>query len=153
LQQTLSKYLLSVEPLLNVAELNNTREVVQAFAKSEGPALHSRLLALKEQKDATGRASWLSDIWFEHAYLKWRMPSYINVNWAMMCRDHPAASPAHEVDPVARAAFLITRLVAIRRQIVTGEWPVEYKKQGQPLCMDQFQRWEESRLMTGVISD
>ena len=129
-----------MKPLLNETEFRNTEKIVAAFGSGVGPTLHARLLELKRAKDADGRESWLSDIWFKRAYLVWRMPSYVNVNWAMIAIDHPAATRSHEVDPVARASFLVWRMATSRRDVVLGQWPTELDRNKHPMCMDQFNR-------------
>ena len=136
---TLRKYERSLEPLLNHSELNEARALLAAFGASETAAtLQKRLEALRAQCDARARGSWMSDIWLKHAYLKWREPSFVNVNWSMILRPHPFGA---RVDAAARAAHLVRRLVIFRRFVERNEIPLQGSgKQQQRLCLDQFTR-------------
>lgn len=71
LHPTLEKYLLSVRPLLNEEEYQQTEKIVQEFGAPGG--LGEKLHFLLEEK-ARNCENWLSDWWLQTAYLEYRMP-------------------------------------------------------------------------------
>jgi hypothetical protein len=135
LRDTLGKYERTLEPLLSASERKEVRALVREFGSSEFAAvLQRRLEQRRDACDRAGTSSWLSDLWLERAYLAWREPSFVNVNWSMILRPHPFGA---RVDAPARAAQLVRRLVLFRRLIVRGEVPTQARG---PLCMDQFNK-------------
>lgn len=71
LSQTMDKYLKSVQPFLNEAELNHTKKLIQQFQAENG--IGSKLQKLLVQK-ALQTDNWLSDWWLNVAYLEYRDP-------------------------------------------------------------------------------
>lgn len=69
LQQTLDKYLQTVEPLLNEEEFKRTIDIVQKFGSGAGAKLQELLV-----KKAKNSENWLSDWWINVAYLGYRDP-------------------------------------------------------------------------------
>ncbi|KAJ3013907.1 hypothetical protein HKX48_005443 [Thoreauomyces humboldtii] len=143
------KYLASCKPLLNEEEYERTAAVVEEFVAPEGfgTVLQSRLEAYGEKQ----KNSWLEDIWLNKAYLEWREPSLINVNWWCQFVDHPSHPKELLRKPppkgvlttfqIQRAAGLISNMLNFKDLVDTQRLPAEYMKvKGEqiPLDMNQY---------------
>lgn len=122
LEDTAKRYLRSLEPLLGPEEFKRSQSAVEAFIAPGGlgEKLQERLFKLDEKAPH----SWLEDIWLSKAYLEWREPSYINVNWWTRLRDPPYGlslpPPKHvTVYQRRRAARLIASLLDTNDRINT----------------------------------
>ncbi|KAI8622489.1 acyltransferase ChoActase/COT/CPT [Chytriomyces sp. MP71] len=140
LNDTVARYLASVKPLLSAEELARTNAAVQAFARDGGfgQTLQQRLRDL----DAREKNSWLENIWLQKAYLEWRDPSLINVNWWCQFRDPkqgitPTATKAVSAVQITRAAGLIYSMLDFKEKIDNRYLPQEFMKDS-PLCMNQY---------------
>jgi len=141
LEDTAKRYLKSVEPLLTPEELKATQSAVQTFVTGLGPTLQARL----HEVDKAAPYSWLEDIWLKKAYLEWRDPSYINVNWAANIGGDIANPPPLESIQrgkptdmqLSRAARIVTHMLEANDAINNETFPVD-KARGEPLDMDQF---------------
>lgn len=69
LEQTLEKFLVTVQPLLKPDELEKTKCVVQDFQKGIGSKLQTLLV-----EKAKNTENWLADWWLNVAYLEYRDP-------------------------------------------------------------------------------
>ncbi|KAI8585099.1 acyltransferase ChoActase/COT/CPT [Geranomyces variabilis] len=140
-----TKYLASCKPLLTEEEYRTTEEVVNDFVAPGGfgELLQQRLTEYgKEQKH-----SWLEDIWLKKAYLEWREPSMINVNWWCQFIDHPAHPKDLLRKPppkgvlttfqIQRAAGLITNMLNFKDLVDSERLPAEYMRD-RPLDMNQY---------------
>ncbi|KAJ1824259.1 hypothetical protein GGH91_000824 [Coemansia sp. RSA 2671] len=145
LEDTVGRYLKSVRPLLSAAEYSQTERAASTFTKDSelGPILQRRLLKV----DAEAPHSWLEDIWLKKAYLEWRDPSYINVNWFALLADNPdfpLATDAARGRPtpvqIGRAARLITHMLEMNEALNREELPADMQRDG-PLCMNQY-KWQ-----------
>ncbi|KAJ2109336.1 hypothetical protein IW146_006417 [Coemansia sp. RSA 922] len=144
LEDTVARYLKSVWPLVSASEYAETERAASTFVKSTelGPVLQSRLLKV----DAEASHSWLEDIWLKKAYLEWRDPSYINVNWFALFADNPdfplVTAPRGRPTPVqvGRAARLVTHMLEINEALNKEQIPADMQK-GTPFCMNQY-KWQ-----------
>ncbi|KAJ1961980.1 hypothetical protein GGI12_002936 [Dipsacomyces acuminosporus] len=145
LEATAARYLKSIRPLLTPEEYSRSEKAVSAFISSDGlgPILQQRL----KEADRQAPYSWLEDIWLNKAYLEWREPSYINVNWFACLADNPDFPLAPEAvrgrtTPVqaARAARLITHVLEFNDNLNKEAIAAEVHR-GTPMCMDQF-KWQ-----------
>ncbi|KAI9149713.1 Carnitine O-acetyltransferase mitochondrial [Blastocladiella emersonii ATCC 22665] len=130
LAETLDKYLTTVRPLLNDAEFAATQAAVREFARpgGQGEVLQSRL----EQRAATEQTSWLHEWWNDIAYMAYRDPVVINVNYFFQfVDDRVVRGQTH------RAAQLIQAAMAFRQQVVSQELAPETAR-GLPLCSVQY---------------
>ncbi|KAJ2811595.1 hypothetical protein H4S07_001960, partial [Coemansia furcata] len=144
LSDTVARYLRSVRPLLPAAEYASTERAASIFIKDGelGPELQRRLLKV----DAEAPHSWLEDIWLKKAYLEWRDPSYINVNWFALLADNPdfpltdaeRGRPSHV--QIRRAARLVTHMLEMNEALNQGSLPAEMQRDA-PLCMNQY-KWQ-----------
>lgn len=77
LDDTLQKYLRSVQPLLSADAFERTKRLVGEFGgpHGEGAQLHALL-----SKRAATSENWLSDWWLKYAYLGYRAPVVCNSN-------------------------------------------------------------------------
>ncbi|KAI9202939.1 acyltransferase ChoActase/COT/CPT, partial [Polychytrium aggregatum] len=145
LQESAAKYLESCKPLLTPEEFESTQQAVQDFVKAGGlgETLQQRLVDL----DAKEPYSWLEKLWLNKAYLEYREPSFINVNWWTQLADHPKATKrsfshhpptgVFSTFQIERAAGLITNLISFSEAVNNGQIAPEYVK-SQPLCMSQY---------------
>ncbi|KAJ1725257.1 hypothetical protein LPJ53_000586 [Coemansia erecta] len=145
LKETATRYLKSLEPLLAPADYARSEKAVAEFVSDSGlgPVLQQRL----QQVDREAQYSWLEDIWLKKAYLEWRGPSYINVNWYALVGDNPHFAVLSDVPrgqitevQLQRAARLITHMLEANEALNAQAIPVDAQK-GQPMCMDQF-KWQ-----------
>ncbi|KAJ2783018.1 hypothetical protein H4R18_001919 [Coemansia javaensis] len=145
LKATAARYLQSLVPLLSADEYARSERAVSAFIGPDGmgPVLQQRLLEVDRQV----AHSWLEDIWLNKAYLEWRDPSYINVNWFAAIVDNPDyrhAGPlvrgqATEAQ-LGRAARFVTHMLEANEALNRQQMPPDTQR-GEPLCMNQF-RWQ-----------
>ncbi|KAJ3097428.1 hypothetical protein HDU97_004876 [Phlyctochytrium planicorne] len=145
LSQTAEKYLKSCKPLLSPTDFETTKVAVAEFVKpgGYGEVLQARL----HEVDKNAPNSWLEDIWLKKAYLEWREPSMINVNWWCQFRDHPnhpkdlltKPLPKGQLTPfqLERASGFITRLLEFKTLIESEKLEPEMMKD-KPLCMNQY---------------
>ena len=84
LEQTCQRYLKSCEPLFaSKSDESNTINAVNNFKNGLGKIAQSRLKELDKKE----KNSWLEEIWLNKAYLEYREPSMINVNWWCQFKD------------------------------------------------------------------
>ncbi|KAI8838924.1 acyltransferase ChoActase/COT/CPT [Chytridium lagenaria] len=122
----------------SATEFEVTKRAVEDFKKSGGMGeeLQRRLLA----HDASTKSSWLIDWWNSYAYMAYRDPVVINVNYFFRKINGIQAFNDDKKllhKPAARAATLITGALAFRRTVVTEELEPEYAKNS-PLCSHQY---------------
>ncbi|ETW81552.1 hypothetical protein HETIRDRAFT_156259 [Heterobasidion irregulare TC 32-1] len=132
LPSTLSKYLETVRPHLNAAELARTEAAVRAFGSSpQGAELQKRLEARAAEP---GMKSWLADWWNDAAYMGYRDSVVVNVSYFYVHVDDKTRR-----DPAKRAASLIKALLPFRELVETEQLEPE-KVRGAPLCMSSY-KW------------
>ena len=87
LEETAAKYLLTMQPLLTTEHYERVKGYVADFIKPGGlgSVLQQRLIDYEKKQ----KHSWLEQMWFDKAYLEYRDPTLINVNWFMAIKDHP----------------------------------------------------------------
>lgn len=147
LEDTAARYLASLEPLLPQDEFKRSVAAVNEFVSPTGlgPVLQDRL----HKVDAAAPNSWLEDIWLNKAYLEWRGPSYINVNWAAILADNAAVPlvPTSQITKgkptdvqIDRAARLVTHLLEANDAINKGTFAPD-RQRDTPLCMNQY-KWQ-----------
>ncbi|KAJ1796596.1 hypothetical protein LPJ59_003653 [Coemansia sp. RSA 2399] len=145
LNATAARYLKSLRPLLSGAEYARAEKAVSDFVGSDGlgPVLQQRLLEV--ERDAPH--NWMEDIWLKKAYLEWRDPNYINVNWFATIADNPdmplvADAPRGQPTSVqiSRAARLATHLLEANDAVNSQTMPPESHRDT-PFCMNQY-KWQ-----------
>ncbi|KAG0260950.1 hypothetical protein BG011_001456, partial [Mortierella polycephala] len=145
LEETLAKYLRSIEPLTTPEELERSKTLAKDFLKPGGlgRTLQQRLLDV----DRAAPDNWLDDTWWiSKAYHEWREPLLINSNWYILMRNdlnHPTVfhsteeNPAYTTFQVKRAAHVAQQLLDYTEALFSQNIPIEKTKAG-PLCMHQY---------------
>lgn len=132
LEETLTRYLRSVHPLLNKSEFEKTKEAVEEFNKSGGigQKLQERLLARREDKK---HKNWIYEWWNETAYLTYRDPVVPYVSYFYSHRDD-----RRRRNPAKRAAALTSAVLEFKKQVDNCTLEPEYMK-GMPMSMESYQ--------------
>jgi carnitine O-acetyltransferase len=133
LEETASRYLRSVHPLLSSSEFESTRKAVEEFIKPGGIGrkLQEKLIARREDPK---HENWLSDWWNEVAYLSYRDPVVPYVSYFYSHRDD-----RRRRNPAKRAAAITTAALEFKKQVDQGTLEPEYMKR-LPICMDSY-KW------------
>jgi carnitine O-acetyltransferase len=133
LEETATRYLRSLRPLLTDAELDASAEAVKDFIKpgGVGRALQEKLVARSQDGK---HKNWIYEWWNDAAYLSYRDPVVPYVSYFYSHRDDPKRR-----DPAKRAAAITTAALEFKRQVDDGTLEPEYMK-GLPICMDSY-RW------------
>nr|KAJ3423289.1 hypothetical protein HK105_006666 [Polyrhizophydium stewartii] len=167
------KYIASCRPLLSDQAFEATKKTVEDFVSPQGlgPELQRRLVEYDEQQPN----SWLEDIWLNKAYLEWREPSLINVNWWCAFKNHPQQDNTLMRKPppkgvfssfqVHRAAGIITNALNFKELLdrtvhfvtrtnlaCSEQLPVEFAKD-KPLCMNQYRNMFSTTRIPGSPAD
>jgi carnitine O-acetyltransferase len=86
----------------------------------------------------------LDKLWLDKAYLSYREPSFLNVNWFMMLKDPPYGlthplplQGTYTQHQIRRAATLIAGFLDMHTRINTETLDVEISRD-KPLCMHQY---------------
>ena len=134
LKKTCERYLKSVEPLLPPFEYQHTVKCVQEFLKigGIGEILQRRLI----DRSINTETSWLEDWWNEIAYLGYRDPVVINVNYFYHFMDDPYLNQDSDIQ-IRRAALIIDSAWEFRDLVINENLTPDYIK-GHPLCMYQY---------------
>ncbi|KAI8923844.1 Choline/Carnitine o-acyltransferase-domain-containing protein [Entophlyctis helioformis] len=145
LDETLARYVRSVRPLLSDADFDKTVAAVEDFKRPGGPGetLQQRLIARDQATDK----SWLIDWWNDYAYMAYRDPVVINVNYFFAFKDDKLRK-----NPAARAASLITGALAFRKLVVSEQLEPETARGG-PLCSHQYRYLFNSTRIPEIPSD
>uniref|UniRef100_A0A914BZZ4 carnitine O-palmitoyltransferase n=1 Tax=Acrobeloides nanus TaxID=290746 RepID=A0A914BZZ4_9BILA len=146
LDDTLSKHLISMRPLMNDDEYNELVEFTEKFRKGIGRRLQ-RYLVIK---------SWLSinyvtDWWFEFVYLRQRSPLMINSNYY----GFGTLSYISTTNQAARAANVTWAALLFRRKIDRQEvTPFSINPRAKvPFCTIQYERVFNSCRLPGEEVD
>lgn len=88
LQLTSARYKRTLLPLLTTTDYESVSTKIDRFFQPGGLAekLQSRLYQLDEQEAKLG-VNWLDRLWLKKAYLEYRIPTLINVNWWNQFKD------------------------------------------------------------------
>jgi carnitine O-acetyltransferase len=96
-----------------------------------GPILQKRLEDKMEQEWKLGK-SWLIDWWNDYAYMGYRDPVVIYVNYFFAFQDDKLRR-----NPAERAASIIQGALAFKDLVVSGSLEPDSTKAG-PLCSEQY---------------
>lgn len=132
LEETSKRYLKSVHPLLNKAEFETTKKIVEDFIKpgNIGPELQQRLES--RRKDSKHR-NWIYEWWNDAAYLSYRDPVIPYVSYFYSHRDD-----RRRRNPAKRAAAITTAVLEFKKQVDQGSLEPEYMKR-LPISMESYQ--------------
>lgn len=131
LEETKSKLLEWIEPLVSEEQFERTKRTAERFFGEEGEArvLHEQLI----EWDGQLPGSWLKPFWDE-MYLAFRGSLPLEMNFNMLLNTdgfHEDALPSR----IGKISYLVTELY---HSIVDGEVKPEMVK-GTPLCMSQYE--------------
>uniref|UniRef100_A0A665TYC9 Carnitine O-acetyltransferase n=1 Tax=Echeneis naucrates TaxID=173247 RepID=A0A665TYC9_ECHNA len=129
LQQTCERYIMALEPIVEVDELKYTKELVEDFQKAGGVG---ERLQRGLEKRACNTENWLSEWWVRLAYLEYRMPVVVHSSPGLVL---PHMNFSDKV-----CIFCSETL------------PVEYLG-GKPLCMNQYYEVLSSCRVPGLKRD
>ncbi|CAN3376038.1 hypothetical protein DIURU_003187 [Diutina rugosa] len=129
LNDTVTKYLKSVEPYLTPEQLAETTAKAQAFVKGQGEQLQSRL-----QKFAADKDNWLAEWWDDYAYLAYRDPVVPGVSYFF---SHKDLTNAIGQDQLLKATVLTYHTINFMYEVNTENLEPEVIK-GNPFCMNAF---------------
>lgn len=136
LNETLEKFLSTVEPLLSKSSMQKTREEVAEFLANDGPKLQCWLETYdKEGRENNTHGSYIEEMW-SNAYLVAPDTSVVlNLNPFFLLEEDPDARIGkNQILRAASLTFHSLRLAASLR----NETLVPDSFKGTTLCMDQF---------------
>lgn len=133
LEETASRYLKTLRPLLTEAEFEKSKAAVGDFVKPGGAGhkLQEKLVA--KAKDPNTK-NWIYEWWNDAAYLSYRDPVVPYVSYFYSHRDD-----RRRRDPSKRAAAITTSVLEFKKLVDAGELEPEYMKK-LPICMDSY-KW------------
>jgi len=131
LEETATRYLRSVKPLLSKQEYDDTSKAVSNFTSPQGfgQELQKRLMAKREDPNVK---NWIYDWWNETAYLAYRDPVVPYVSYFYSHRDDRKRR-----DPAKRAAAITTATLEFKKQVDGGSLEPEYMKK-LPIAMSSY---------------
>lgn len=131
LEDTMQKYLKSVQPLLSPEKFLKTSALVEDFKRGIGAQLHD-LLEFKAQRTE----NWLAEWWIKDVYLAWRAPVVISSNPGLYL---PTRFFENDFQWCRFAARCIWATLRYKQMIDHNEIPTE--KAGKfPLDMSQYKK-------------
>ncbi|XP_067674607.1 carnitine O-palmitoyltransferase 1, liver isoform-like isoform X2 [Haliotis asinina] len=144
LDGTLSRYLKSVQPLLDDEKYARMEKLGQEFRNGIGPKLQ-RYLLLK----SWWSANYVSDWWEQYVYLRGRSPIMINSNFYGI--DAVLEKPTGV--QVSRAANIIYAILQYRREVDREELKPILLNKTVPLCSAQYERQFNTTRIPGIETD
>lgn len=131
LEETASRYLKSVHPIITPKEYENTKIAVDEFIRPGGigEELQKKLVERRERSDVQ---NWLSEWWNFSAYLGYRDPVVPYVSYFYSYKDDKRLR-----NPAKRAAAITAAALEFRKEVVTGNLEPEYMRKA-PICMDSY---------------
>lgn len=147
LNNTLKKYLESVQPLVSAEEYAHTKTVVQEFENGVGKVLHEALLAR-----AKNMPNWLEKWWLELAYLTQRAPLIPISNMGGI---FPQADPLwapNTMQQLPRAA-MVTHYIIQYWKLLYKERLKPDKPRGNPWSMSQYRYVFNTSRIPGEVCD
>ncbi|XP_055954415.1 carnitine O-acetyltransferase [Patella vulgata] len=129
LNQTLDRYLKTIQPLVTPEELEYTKKVTEEFRNHPGPVLQQFLEARAAKTN-----NWLSEWWKHVAYLDFRASVVLNSNPAVI---FPKQNYSGIQEQLRFAAKLVSGALNYKKGIDNQSIPIETLG-GKPLCMSQY---------------
>lgn len=119
LQQTLEKYLRTVEPLVTTAEFETTKKCVRNFGSPGGIGDKLQEILMKK---AEKTENWLADWWLQHSYLGFRWPVVVYSSPGMVM---PRMKLRSSEDRFLMAAQVILAALDYKIAVDEGKLPLE----------------------------
>lgn len=146
LQQTCERYITALEPIMEGAELTQTKGLVDDFKKAGGVG---ERLQRGLEKRARNTENWLSAWWVQVAYLEYRLPVVVHSSPGLVL---PRMNFSDKQGQIRFAAKLIAGVLDFKTMIDNETLPVEYLG-GKPLCMNQYYEVLSSCRIPGLKRD
>ncbi|KAG1461924.1 hypothetical protein G6F56_005622 [Rhizopus delemar] len=133
LESTQERYKRSLLPLLSQADYERVSTTIDHFFKSE---LSSTLQKRLQDLDAD---NWLDQLWLKKAYLEYRIPTLINVNWWNQFQDFGLVNAQKGITDgqLKRSAGLIASFVDYSNRVNNEQIPAEQSRSS-AFCMHQL---------------
>lgn len=129
LEETSSKYLKTIQPLLSEKQFELSKQKVEAFTKSEGPKLQERLESFAKDKD-----NWLAEYWDDYAYLSYRDPVVPYVSYFFSHKDvHNQIGQSQLLKSTLLSYYTIKFMLDVQNETLEPEII-----KGNPYCMNAF---------------
>lgn len=144
LEQTCTRYLASVEPILPPQEFQEMKNLVAEFKRKEGP-IFQRYLVLK----SFIAPNYVTDWWETFVYLRGRSPIVINSNYYVL----DSKAPLLTDKPVARAAFIIFEFLNFKEMIDSEKLQPMVIRNTVPMCMRQYEKMYSTTRIPGKEID
>uniref|UniRef100_A0A3B4FE46 Carnitine O-acetyltransferase-like n=1 Tax=Pundamilia nyererei TaxID=303518 RepID=A0A3B4FE46_9CICH len=146
LQHTCERYLILLEPFVEVDELKRTKQLVQEFLKPGGVG---EKLQKGLEKKALNTDNWLADYMVQTDYLDNRLPvvAYSNISGSF-----PRMDFRDKQGQIRCAAKVIRAILDFKTMIDNETIPVDYLR-GKPLCMNQYSQLLSSCRIPGLEMD
>uniref|UniRef100_A0A673XJZ5 Carnitine O-palmitoyltransferase 1, muscle isoform n=1 Tax=Salmo trutta TaxID=8032 RepID=A0A673XJZ5_SALTR len=141
---TITRYLESVRPLLDDEQYNQMEVVANDFKRDEAPKLQKYLI-LK----SWWATNYVSDWWEEYIYLRGRSPIMVNSNFYAM--DLLYVIPTHR--QAARAGNVVHAMLQYRRKLERGEHAPLRALGVVPMCSYQMERMFNTTRIPGIETD
>ncbi|XP_038857237.1 carnitine O-palmitoyltransferase 1, liver isoform-like isoform X1 [Salvelinus namaycush] len=141
---TITRYLESVRPLLDDEQYNQMEVVANDFKKDQAPKLQKYLI-LK----SWWATNYVSDWWEEYIYLRGRSPIMVNSNFYAM--DLLYVTPTHR--QAARAGNVVHAMLQYRRKLERGEHAPLRALGVVPMCSSQMERMFNTTRIPGIETD
>uniref|UniRef100_A0A674D974 Carnitine O-palmitoyltransferase 1, muscle isoform n=1 Tax=Salmo trutta TaxID=8032 RepID=A0A674D974_SALTR len=138
---TITRYLESVRPLLDDEQYNQMEVVANNFKKDQAPKLQKYLI-LK----SWCATNYVSDWWEEYIYLRGRSPIMVNSNFYAM--DLLYVTPTHR--QAARAGNVVHAMLQYRRKLERGEHAPLRALGVVPMCSYQMERMFNTTRIPGI---
>ncbi|XP_016983298.2 carnitine O-acetyltransferase [Drosophila rhopaloa] len=100
LEETIKRFMTTVEPLLTEKELKQQKKITASFMKKEGPDLQKLL-----EEAGSKEKNWLAPRWLKVAYLQFRQPVTVFVSPGMTFPKQSFENPHDFIDYTARVIF------------------------------------------------
>ncbi|PVV03974.1 hypothetical protein BB560_001534 [Smittium megazygosporum] len=131
LNETLPKYLKSLEPILSTSEFEHSKKLVEKFQNSDiAKQLQTRL---ENRANEPGRPSWLEEWWNDLAYLGYRDSVVPFVSYFYAFKDDKKIKTQ-----ALRAAVITDTALKFARRVTDHSLEPESIK-GMPLCSNSYQ--------------
>jgi carnitine O-acetyltransferase len=136
LDETLTAFQSTLEPLLTATEYTKAKRDIQTFRtnESQGPKLHSLLLEYEEQNVSSQTVgSYIEEFWSE-AYLSPNTSVVLNLNPYFLLENDPNLVKQSQIPRAASLCFNSLKFAhSVKNETLT---PETFKSN--PICMDQF---------------
>ncbi|XP_051512130.1 carnitine O-palmitoyltransferase 1, liver isoform-like [Myxocyprinus asiaticus] len=144
IDDTISRYLESVRPLLDDEQYKQMETVANDFKKDPAPKFQ-KYLVLK----SWWATNYVSDWWEEYIYLRGRDPIMVNSNFYTM--DFLYVIPTHR--QAARAGNVVHAMLKYRRKLERGELTPLRALGIVPMCSFQYERMFNTTRIPGIETD